>query len=57
MTSSIVTTSADIAMALGGDGIPSVVLGEKIQTAIQNKSPSYLYEERPLDVGFVPGWQ
>lgn len=55
VTSSIVTTSADIAMALGGDGSPSVVLGEKIQTAIQNKSPSYLYEERPLDVGVCAG--
>ncbi|MBT1886574.1 GTPase-associated system all-helical protein GASH [Enterobacter hormaechei] len=54
-TSSIVTTSADIAMALGGDGSPAIVLGEKVQTAIQNKSPSYLYEERPLDVGVCAG--
>ncbi|MFP2240855.1 GTPase-associated system all-helical protein GASH [Pseudescherichia vulneris] len=54
-TSSIVSTSADIAQALGGDGIPSSALGEKIQAVIQAKSPSYLYEERPLDVGVCAG--
>ncbi|MGI8465686.1 GTPase-associated system all-helical protein GASH [Pectobacterium punjabense] len=55
VTASIVTTSADIAKALGGDGIPSAVLGEKVQIVIQVKSPSYLYEERPQDVGVCAG--
>lgn len=54
-TRSIVSTVADIAEALGGNGTPSSALGEKIQTSIQKKSPSFLYEERPLDVGVCAG--
>lgn len=52
---SINSTVADIALALNGDGIPSNELGNKIQIAIQKKSPSFLYEERPLDVGVCAG--
>ncbi|MGX1957437.1 GTPase-associated system all-helical protein GASH [Serratia proteamaculans] len=52
---SIVSTAADIAKALGGDGTPSSALGEKVQAAIQKKSLSYLYEERPIDVGVCSG--
>lgn len=53
--SSIVSKSADIAQALGGDGKPSHTLGTEIQTAIQKKSSSYLFEERPLDVSVCAG--
>ncbi len=52
---SIVATAADIAKALGGDGSVSSSLGESIQAAIQKKSPSFLYEERPIDVGVCSG--
>ena len=52
---SIVSKAADIAAALGGEGIPSQELGDKVQAAIQKKSPSFLYEERPLDVGVCAG--
>lgn len=52
---SIVATVVDIAQSLGGDGTPSPTLGEKVQKAIQSKSSSYLYEERPLDVGVCAG--
>lgn len=51
----IVAKAADVAQALGGDGMPSSALGAEIQTAIQKKSPSFLYEERPLDVGVCAG--
>ena len=52
---SIVSKAADIAAALGGEGFPSQELGDKVQAAIQKKSPSFLYEERPLDVGVCAG--
>ncbi len=51
----IVSKATEIAEALGGDGIPSPALGDEIQAAIQKKSPSFLYEERPLDVGVCAG--
>lgn len=51
----IVSKVADIAAALGGDGIPSQTLGDEVQAAIQKKSPSFLYEERPLDVSVCAG--
>lgn len=53
--SNIISTAAAIAEALGGNGIPSSELGEKVQVNIQNKAPSFLYEERPLDVGICAG--
>lgn len=52
---SIVSLAADIAGALGGNGTPSLELGEKVQSSIQKKSPSFLYDERPLDVGICSG--
>lgn len=55
MVKNIVATVVDIAQSLGGDGTPSATLGEKVQKAIQTKSSSYLYEERPLDVGVCAG--
>ena len=53
--SNIVSRAANIAEALGGDGTPPSALGDQIQVAIQKKSSSFLYEERPLDVGVCAG--
>lgn len=53
--STIVSKAADVAHALGGDGTPSPELGKETQTLIQKKSPSFLYEERPLDVSVCAG--
>lgn len=52
---SIISKAVDVANALGADGTPTQVLGGEIQMAIQKKSPSFLYEERPLDVGVCAG--
>ncbi len=51
----IVSKAADIAKALGGDGNPPPALGAEIQGAIQKKSSSFLYEERPLDISVCAG--
>jgi hypothetical protein len=51
----IVSKAAEVAKVLGGDGIPSRVLGDEVQGAIQKKSPAYLFEERPLDVSVCAG--
>ncbi|CAI8714073.1 GASH domain-containing protein [Pseudomonas chlororaphis] len=53
--STIISKAADIAEALGGDGNPPSALGDEIQKAIQKKSSSFLYEERPLDVSVCAG--
>lgn len=53
--SNIISKVVDIAAVLGGDGTPSPELGEEIQTAIQKKSPSFLYEERYLDISVCAG--
>jgi len=53
--SKIVSKAADVAKALGGDGYPSPELGSEIQDAIQKKSSSFLYEERPLEVSVCAG--
>jgi hypothetical protein len=53
--STIVTKAAEVAEALGGDGTPPSTLGGEIQKAIQKKSSSFLYEERPLDIGVCAG--
>lgn len=54
-SSAIITRAVDIAAALGGNGKPSTTLGNEVQTAIQKKSSSYLFDERPLDVGVCAG--
>lgn len=54
-TSKIVSRVADVAGALGGDGNPPPSLGSEIQGAIQKKSSSFLYEERPLEVSVCAG--
>lgn len=51
----ILSKAANIADTLGGNGIPSPDLGNEIQTAIQKRSSSYLYEERPLEISICSG--
>lgn len=51
----IVSKAAEVAEALGGDGNPSNALGVEIQGAIQKRSSSFLYGERPLEVGVCAG--
>ena len=51
----IVSKAVDVAEALGGDGNPPQSLGNEIQSAIQKKSSSFLYEERPLEIGVCAG--
>jgi len=51
----IVSKAVEVADALSGDGNPLPALGVEIQGAIQKKSSSFLYEERPLDVGVCAG--
>lgn len=51
----IVSKAADVAEALGGDGKPPPSLGSEVQGAIQKKSSSFLYEERPLEISICAG--
>jgi len=51
----IIAKVAEVAESLAGDGVPPDSLGEEVQRSIQTKSPSFLYEERPLDVGVCAG--
>jgi hypothetical protein len=53
--STLVSKAAEIAEALGGDGTPSPELGREVQAAIQKKSASFLYEERPLEISICAG--
>ncbi|OIR12498.1 hypothetical protein GALL_61970 [mine drainage metagenome] len=53
--SKLLSKAAEVAEALGGDGTPSPGLGIEIQKAIQKKSSSFLYEERPLEVSVCAG--
>lgn len=53
--SKIISKAVDVASALSGDGHPSSALGIEVQGVIQKKSSSYLFEERPLDVGVCAG--
>lgn len=53
--STIVSKAAEVADSLGGDGNPLTALGVEIQGAIQKKSSSFLYEERPLEVSVCAG--
>ena len=47
--------AVDVAAALGGDGVPSDVLGKEVEVAVQKKASAFLYATRPLDVGIVAG--
>ena len=51
----IISKVSNVAEVLGGNGVPPERLGEEVQAAIQKKSSSYLYEERPFDVGVCSG--
>lgn len=51
----IFVKAADVAAALGGNGIPSEALGKEIETAVQKKAAAFLHSERPLEVGIVAG--
>lgn len=51
----LVSKAAEVADALGGDGSPLPALGAEIQGEIQKKSSSFLYVERPLEVGVCAG--
>lgn len=53
--STILSKAADVADALGSDGSSSSALGDEVQKAIQKKAPSFLCEERPLEVGVCAG--
>ncbi|WP_028672495.1 GTPase-associated system all-helical protein GASH [Saccharospirillum impatiens] len=53
--SAIVAKVEEVAEALGGDGSPSQTLGEEVEAVIQKTSSSYLFEERPLDIGICAG--
>jgi GTPase-associated system helical domain len=47
----IVVKAAEIASAIGGQGIPSASLGEEVEAAIQPHASAFLHSERPLEVG------
>jgi len=51
----IVVKAAEIAHALGGDGIPVEPLGLEVQCAIQKHASAFLHSERPLEVGICSG--
>lgn len=51
----ILLKAAEVAEALGGEDGPSKNLGDEVQKAIQKKSSSFLYEERPLEVSVCAG--
>jgi len=51
----IIAQAGEIAVALSGDGIPSKGLCVEVQSAIQKKSPAYLADEQPFDVGICSG--
>ncbi|UVS85682.1 hypothetical protein EFP18_17295 [Burkholderia glumae] len=53
--SKIISRAEDVAKSLGGDGNPSPSLGGEIQGAVQKKSSSFLYTERPLEIGVCAG--
>lgn len=51
----ILATAAEIAAALGGTGTPSDLLGKQVETAVQVHASSFIYSERPLEVGICSG--
>lgn len=51
----IVSKAVEVALSLGGKEMPPQSLGNEVQAAIQKKSPSFLYDERPLDVSVCSG--
>jgi hypothetical protein len=55
VVSDILSLAEDIGSALGGDGSPSEWLGEDVQDFVQKHSSSFIYSERPLEVGICSG--
>lgn len=53
--SDILAMAEEIAAALGGSGTPSDWLGEQIEEVVQAHSSSFIYSERPLEVGICSG--
>lgn len=52
----IVTKASEVAVALGGDGVPPSPLGDDVQGAMNKKGASaFIYSESPLDVGIISG--
>lgn len=51
----ILATAAEIAVALGGTGTPPDRLGRQVQAAVQAHASSFIYSERPLEVGICSG--
>lgn len=51
----ILAKASEIAAALGGSGTPSKELGEEIEAVVQIHSSSFIYSERPLEVGICSG--
>jgi len=51
----LILKAAEIAAALGGDGVPPASLGNEIQAAVQKHASAFLYIDRPLEVGICAG--
>ena len=54
-SSQLVAKAAEIAAALGGDGVPPVSLGDEVQGAVQKHASAFLSSDRPLEVGVCAG--
>lgn len=53
---SVLADAADLAKVLNGSGTPSDRLGSEVQQLVQDQgASSFLYTERPLEVGVVAG--
>lgn len=51
----LVVKAGEIALALGGDGIPVETLGIEVERTIQKHASAFLYSEQPLEVGICSG--
>lgn len=51
----VVQKASEIAVALGGDGIPPSDLGTEVESVLQKFASAFLYSERPFDVGICSG--
>ncbi len=51
----ILAKSAEIAIALGGDGSPPATLSSEVESAVQKHASAFLSSDRPLEVGICSG--
>lgn len=52
----VLTNASQVAEVLNGTGVPAPALGAEVQALVQKQgASSFLYEERPLEVGVVAG--